>query len=296
VVHEPSDEIPYKWFSYVPSGLPRDSQVYILITGIHGQMANYDISAETSKSMLQERLRWPNINKFILLVPVIPREENQPAYPAAFDLVSFRTSNSFYKQADLKVNLMIDKLIADLNLDGYQVSSKVMVEGFSTGGMFAQRYALLHPDRVKAIAAGQCGGNFTLPETSYQNTKLKWPVGINNLFALSGIEFNQDAYKQVSQFIFIGDKDTGENYHTTVWIRLHPSFGTGNMWESVGQMEFLIKNFGETDPVRLQNEIDYLNSIGYENIEFKLYPGIDHTITNQMINDLMKFLVEHAKN
>ena len=294
IVHEPDDEISYRWYSYVPRGLDKNTLTYILITGLHGQMAIYEDVSNTSRIMLQERLLWPGIEQFILLVPVIPRYE-KPAYPVAFDLGSFRIDDDFYRRADLKVNLMIDQLIADLSSDGYLISNKVMIEGFSAGGMFAQRYALLQPGRVKAIAGGQCGGHFILPEASYQNTTLNWPVGINNLFPLSKIEFDRESYKQISQFIFIGDEDTGE-YTTTVWIRLHPEFGTGDMWEAVWQMEFLNITFGETDPIRLQNEIAYLNGIGYEKIEFKLYPGLGHEFTNLMIKDVMNFLIDHTKD
>lgn len=182
---------------------------------------------------------------------------------------------------------MIDELTADLKRDGYQVPDRVFVEGYSSGAMFAQRYALLHLPRVKAIAAGQCGGNFTLPESSYQGYTLNWPVGISNLQALAGLSFDQASYREIAQFIYIGDLDTGEGGSTIVWNR---DWGPQYMWESVDQLDFLKSHFGETDPVRLQNQIDYLNSIGYTNITFKLYEGVAHNFTGQMARDVMAFL------
>ena len=95
-------------------------------------------------------------------------------------------------------------------MDGYLVSSRIMIEGYSSGGMFAQRYALLHPERVKALTGGQCGGNFTLPMVMYGNQTLNWPVGVNNLDNLACIPFDLDAYRDINQFIYIGDLDTGE--------------------------------------------------------------------------------------
>jgi pimeloyl-ACP methyl ester carboxylesterase len=294
VLHGSTEEMIYSWYSYVPNNLSREKTIYILITGIYGGTYDYEESARTAKLMLQERLQWPYFDQFVLLVPVIPRKENPHSYPVAFGLNSFRERDTFFSRADLKVNLMIDELIDDLINDGYQMSPKVMIEGFSSGSMFAQRYALLHPDRVKAIAAGQCGGNFTLPEYEYEGNILNWPVGINNLGELAGIQFDQESYTEIAQFIYIGDLDTGEGDTTIVWNRLHPTWGAQYMWESVSQMEFLHNTFGETDPVRLQAEIDYLNKIGYENIEFKLYPGARHEITDQMIDDFMEFLSDVA--
>ena len=34
---------------------------------------------------------------------------------------------------------------------------------------------------------------------------------------------------------------------------------------------FLHNIFGDTDPVRIKNQVEYLNSLGYDNIEFRLY-------------------------
>jgi pimeloyl-ACP methyl ester carboxylesterase len=287
IEHAPTETILYKWFSYVPRGLDRDATAYILITGLHGNMSTYEEAAATAKLMLQDRLGWPYIDRFVLLVPVIPRRDTPHVYPVAFDVQNFREGDDFYSRADLKVNQMIDTLAGDLANDGYQVSDKVFIEGFSAGAMFAQRYALLHPSRVKAIAAGQCGGNFTLPESSYQGQTLNWPVGISNLEALTGLSFDQASYVRVAQFIYIGDQDTGEGGTTIVWNR---DWGPGYMWESVDQLDFLKSNFGETDPVRLKNQTDYLYSTGYRNITFRLYEGVAHSQTGQMVRDAMAFL------
>ena len=295
VEHEPTEEFIYKWYSYVPEGLSKDQTIYILVTGINGGTYDYEESAITVESMLKGRMTWPQIDRFVLLAPVIPRRESPHVYPVAFDLNSFHESDVFYNRSDIKVNAIIDLLLDTLREDGYQVSPKVMIEGFSSGGMFAQRYSLLHPERVKAIAAGHCGGNFTLPFSEFNSQLLTWPVGVNNLDALAGIEFDQDSYKNIHQYIFIGENDTGEGGTTIVWNRLHPTWGPQYMWESVSQMEFLHNNFGETDPIRLQNQVNYLNGVGFVNINFKMYPGVPHSITDQMIDDFMEFLAEQAK-
>lgn len=65
------------------------------------------------------------------------------------------------------------------------------------------------------------------------------------------------------------------------------------MWESNAQMEFLHNTFGETDPIRLENQVNYLNSIGFKNLEFKFYPGVPHKLTLEMLEDFINFLVEN---
>lgn len=227
-------------------------------------------------------------DEYILLVPAIPRKPEPHVYTAGFDLQSLLPSTDpFYRTADVKVNSMIDTITRELRSDGYDVASKVFIAGFSVGGMFGQRYTLLHPERVRAIAAGHCGGNFTLPESTYNGVELNWPVGVNNLESLVGYEFDRVSYTQVPQFIYIGDADT-EN--TIVWPR---SWGPKYMWQSVGQLDFLDETFGDTDPVRLANQIKYLNGLGYSNITFKLYAGVGHSNTDSMSRDVLAFFRAH---
>lgn len=270
ILHEADETIDYNWFTYVPSNLSKESPSYILVTGLHANISqDYDATTRESRKLAEDRIRWARTHEYILLVPVIPNITAH-RYSLAFDLPSFSNSTDpFYQRPDLRVNLMIDRLIRDLEADGYHVSEKVFVEGFSAGGMFAQRYALLHPERVQAIAAGQCGGALTLPESSYDGIQMNWPVGVNDFSSLVGYEFNREVYEQVHQFIYIGDQDTEA---TTLAVPRAPT-----LWRSQAQIVFLRNTFGETDPTRLENQVEYLNSLGYNNITFKLYAGVGHT-------------------
>ena len=288
IFHEADETIDYDWFTYVPENLDREGLNYILITSLHGNIhsPNYEDVTEESRKLTEWRLSWARNEGLILLVPIIPKYYEYQ--PVDFDLTCFYDSTDpFYRRPDLRVNLMIDSLIDALRADAYNVSEKVLIEGFSSGGMFAQRYALLHPERVQAIAAGQCGGTFTLPESSYDGGEMNWPVGINDFYSLVGYEFNRDAYMQVHQFIFIGDQDTEA---TTLWLP-----GSQKLWRSQAQIDFLKSTFGDTDPVRLENQVNYLNNLRYDNITFKMYAGVGHTYTDGMIDDLLAFFRAHRE-
>ena len=116
-------------------------------------------------------------------------------------IVTGEPIDSFDQRPDLKVNLMIDELIRMLRADGYNVDDKVFIHDFSAGAMFAQRYCLLHPERVHAIAAGSCDGSLTVPGSNYNGTDMDWAVGINDFQSLLGYSFNMSDYQQVPQFI-----------------------------------------------------------------------------------------------
>ena len=160
----------------------------------------------------------------------------------------------------------------------------MLIEGFSAGAMFAQRYCLLHPERVQAIAAGQCGGSLTVPADNYNGTDMDWPVGINDFQHLTGSGFNLNEYQQIPQFIYIGDQDTKSS--TVYW-----TFDAGGIFTQ-SQIDFLNKSFGDSDPVRLENQCNYMTEIGC-NIEFKLYPGVGHQYTSGMVDDIFKFFAQH---
>ena len=288
VSHEPNQEIVYHWFSYVPISINKKEINFILIAGQNGNIGSDDYSQliQETRKLLEYRLDLAEQFKYIILTPVIPRSgTNWEIYSVALDRESLLSSNEFLRRPDLKVNLMIDEFIKTLRADGYNVHDKVFIEGFSAGAMFAQRYCQLHPERVQAIAAGQCGGSATIPAEKHNGIDMNWPVGVNDFESLVGYAFNFDTYKQVPQFLYIGDKDS-----------VNSTVSTGNYGLFTDeQRNFLNATFGDTDPVRLQNQCDYMKELGC-NVQFKLYQGVGHQYTSDIVNDYLNFFNSYKKS
>jgi len=284
--HQADDSIAYNWFSYVPRSIDRSQPIYIWISGIHGNFVtdDYNQMTEESRGQAECRTQQAEEHQYILLVPVIPRPQTNNVYVVSIPHYIFLDETpTFLQRPDDKVNLMIDKLINNLRLDGYDVKDKVFIDGFSAGAMFTQRYALLHPERVQALAAGSPGGAMTLPESTYGTIQMMWPVGVSDFSTLAGYEFDMESYKQVPQYIYIGDQDT---HNSTLW-------GTGEIWRTQAQIDFLNSTFGSTDPVRLQNQVAYLNNLGYSNITFRLYLGVGHQFAAIPLDDIFEFFNNH---
>ena len=282
IFHEADEEIAYDWFSYIPNSLNLSEKNYIWITGLHGNLItdDYQQIVDETRSQIEWRTRLAEKYKLVIITPVIPRPETNNVYVVSIPHYVFLSDTpSFLQRPDEKLNLMIDVLLQELRDEGVMMHDKVFIDGFSAGGMFAQRYALLQPDRVQAMAAGQCGGAITLPVADYDSEKLQWPVGISDYSLLLGRDFDFESYKKIPQFIYIGDLD---NNNSTLW-------GTGEMWRTQEQLDFLNNTFGDTDPIRIQNEVAYLNGNGFSNIRFKMYPNVPHQMTEQSINDVMSF-------
>lgn len=278
-LHEADETIPYNWFSYVPLSANKLRTNYIVVIAEGGNF-NYDDNTEAVRSIIQGKANLPQAQGFILLGASIPRSQPSDIYAVAFDKKCFlESTDPFYQRPDLKINMMIDQLIIDLIEEGYNVHDKVFLEGFSNEAMFAQRYCLLHPERVQAIAAGQCGGYLTLPVGTYLETPLEWAIGVNDFKGLVAYSFNQEVYEQVPQFIYIGDQDN---------LNSHFNPNPSGFWTQE-QIDFINNIFGNTDPIRIENECNYMTEIGC-NIQFKLYPGVGHEITSEMNDDVWTFL------
>lgn len=252
--------------------------IYFLILFANADMSgNYNLAIGNMEGCIRGNTHWAEVHKLILLTPVIPRDINKPIYAVAFDKRVFTKVDPFFQRPDLEEVKMIDILKKDLEKGKIVVRDKVFIEGFSAGGMFAQRFSLLHPELVKAIATGQSGGALTLPIEEYKKRKMDWPLGIYGFEQLTGKPFNIDAYRDISQFIYIGSDD---NSNSTV-------FYGNEIWNN-SQVNTL-KQFGNTDPDRLNSQVSYLNSFGFNNIHFKLYPGYWHIQYQDQIADIYNF-------
>lgn len=283
--HDPDTNIKYTWFSFIPRSIRLGvdgNPVQILLVCANATMSDeYESAIQEMYGCIQGRSEWAEKYGYVLITPVIPRDLQTPIYAVAFDKRVFTNVDIFFQRPDLEVVKMIEVMKEALINSEVEVKEKIFIEGFSAGGMFAQRFALLHPEMVQAIAVGQCGGALTLPVEEYNGVSMDWPLGIRDFSDLTGSPFNLEAYRQIAQYIYIGGKD---NSNSTVHY--------GNEIWSDSQVDVL-NLFGDTDPKRIQTQVEYMNSLGFTNIQFALYPGYKHEYHDDQIADLFAFFEEN---
>jgi hypothetical protein len=284
-LHPADETIIYNWFSYVPNSILK-SELSLILVSVYGGLFDYAENTEAVRSYTENITNFAESYKLILLTPSIPRT-NTPTdiYSIAFDRQCFsNTVDPMYFRPDLKLNQMISSLTDELKKDGYLVNEKVFVEGFSAGGMFAQRYALIHPTRVQALAAGQCGGSLTMPISQYNENRLNWAIGLSDFPELAGVGFNNFVYRQIPQYIYIGEKDTNNSH----FIANPDGFATQE------EIDLINGIFGNTDPVRVESMANFMVNIGC-NVTFKLYENTGHEImpwnTPHIYADIYSFLI-----
>jgi hypothetical protein len=120
---------------------------------------------------------------------------------------SLLDARSLLDRLDLQLLAMIDDARAAFDLAGY--STKSLLFGFSASGQFVNRFTLLHPEAVRLAISGGCGG-ISVPLPEKNGRLLEYPLGTADYRAITGRDFDVDAYTAVGQFLFVGDTDTND--------------------------------------------------------------------------------------
>lgn len=223
-----------------------------------------------------------------LLVPVFPRPMNPAApepgglYVHALDRYSLSDQWAGLQRIDLQLVAMVDDALERLCARGTAVDDRVFMMGFSASGAFTSRFAALHPGRVKAVAPGSPGGWPCAPVSSWQGVPLPYPFGVQDVPALTGDPFDLDRFKQVAFYIYVGGIDTndavdfrglpGDTQNLIKQLLNYPADGLlANRWPLAEAM---------------------FASVGAR-ASFVVYPGIGHSITNEMYDDLLDFFTQN---
>ncbi len=124
--------------------------------------------------------------------------------------LALTTADNSKKRADLQLIAMIKDAQSQLAANNIKTADKVFLSGYSASAKFAQRFAIIHPDMVRALAAGGIAGTTVLPFVKYDGTSLRYPVGIFDFKELTGKEFVLETYKKVDQYLYMGGIDTND--------------------------------------------------------------------------------------
>lgn len=199
----------------------------------------------------------------VLLVPAFVRPaKDWKVYTHALDRDALTTKDEILKRHDLQLISMIEAARESLRKQGIETEERVLLQGFSASGMFANRFTALHPDRVFAVAAGAPGGWPIAPIATDGDLKLPYPAGIEDLESLTGKPFDLESYRKVSQLIYMGDQDDNDSL----------DFEDG--WEKEAAAP-LQKQFGET-PIDRWKHAERLYAESGANAKFVVVKGEGH--------------------
>lgn len=210
-----------------------------------------------------ERHQIANELEVVLLVPAFIRPgEEWWIYSHALDRDTLTTKRVDVGRPDLQLLAMVDATRSRLNTVGILTDDKFLIQGFSASGMFANRFAVLHPERVKAVTTGSPGGWPILPVAEHVGVRLNYPIGIADLETMTGKPFDIETFRQVPQLIYMGSVDNND------------SLDFSDSWEAENA-QIVNELFGDT-PIKRWDMAKDLHASVSTNIEFLLVDGVGH--------------------
>lgn len=274
----------HDYILFVPKGTPLKKNIFLLVepnnTGktsdrieVHKQYAIDLASVRSVGNNVSTELKIP------LLVPVFPRPAAQPLmYTHALDRDIMLERAPLLTRIDLQLIEMInDARDILLSLD-ILVDTKFFMNGFSASATFTNRFSLIHPDKIKALAIGGFNGKLMLPQNEINNIKLDYPIGTNDFKKITGDNFNIEAFRKIPQFIYMGKSDENDA------VQFDDAYNDN-------ERKIINDNIGSNVQERyLECQKIYLKNNFYAT--FKTYENVGHWTTSAVNLDVIKFFLK----
>lgn len=282
----------YPYFLFVPDDASQESEISLVVESNNSGFLDDDLKAHIEKAE-----RTANIDYYMgnyvarklnlpLLVPVFPRfESDSHLYTHSLDRDIVLKQDEHLKRIDLQLLNMVEDARKRLEEMGYKTDDEFLMTGFSASGTFANRFSLIHPEKVKALAAGGLNGLLMLPEKEMKGKELIYPVGTYDFDALFGKSFNPGAFRSTPQFLFMGELDENDA------IPYSDAFD-----ESERQIIYQLLG-EEMLPQRWEASNMIYDSLGVD-AAIKTYEGIGHEHPEPVKNEIVNFfreVLEHSK-
>jgi pimeloyl-ACP methyl ester carboxylesterase len=282
---EPDPKAGFHWpyHLHLPTKL-RDGPVTLLVVPNNTGSPDDDFAVhEKAAVRLVERSRTASDPLGVgLLVPVFPRPKTGwQTYTQALDRDALLTKDEKTRRLDKQLVAMIDHALAKVRADGKKADDKVLLFGFSASGMFVNRFAFLHPERVRAAAIGSPGGWPLAPVAKVKQKELRYPIGVGDFETVTGKPLDTKTLARVPLFFFMGDQDANDS------VIFRDSYDEPDE-------KLIAELFGKT-PVERWPAAERLYKETLPRATFKLYPGVAHRITKEMAADVRAFFEKHLK-
>lgn len=208
----------FPYYLYVPENCANtDTLVHLIIEPNNSGFVDDDLAPHSEKArriatkdfyignFIARRLHYP------LLVPVFPRSEsNWQVYTHALDRDAMTLKGTAEERIDHQLIKMAKDAQGKLMEMGIKSGEQYILTGFSASGTFVNRFTLLHPQLVLAVAAGGLNGVLMLPYTEKKGFSLKYPVGVGDYAEFSDSPFQLNTFCDIPQFYFMGALDTND--------------------------------------------------------------------------------------
>ena len=283
VSESPTEGFNFPYYLLIPQGVNLNKSIYLLVepnnTGVGSNFVSLDRNTKDaietcSASSVARKLKIP------LLMPVFPRPGGT-LYTHALDRETLLIRDGDLKRIDLQLIKMVAHAQKLLRHNKMKVNEKIFMNGFSASGTFTNRFAILHPTLVRAVATGGINSIPTFPTDRWDDVNLRYPVGIADVKEIADINLDKVAYKSVSQYIYMGAIDDNDT------LPYRDAYDEADAE--------LVKNL---IGVKMMPDRWHLSQSIYKALgipaQFVTYNDTGHEIKDEMIGDIIAFFEANA--
>ncbi len=278
---DPARGFNFPCYLFVPAAIKKDRTNYLFVETNNTGTATDDFEVHREKALRLAKRSYPNrIARKLrvpLLVPVFPRPRGDwQVYTHALDRDCLETNEGELRRLDLQLLAMIDYALELLRTNEFQMHDKILMHGFSASAKFCNRFAFLHPKRVKAAAAGGVNGLPTLPISERNGRKLPFPIGIADVETFTGRPFDEQAHRRVAQYVYMGYFDRND------------TLPSRDAWRE-NEAEIIREALAEK---MMPDRWELSQAVYREKLpraQCVTYNGVGHAIKDEMLNDVVKF-------
>ncbi|MBO4675819.1 MAG: hypothetical protein J5601_07040 [Elusimicrobiaceae bacterium] len=137
-----------------------------------------------------------------MLVPLIMNGKS-PLHGHQLNREVFKLSQGPFAHLDRQVLAMLKDVRLQLKKMGIHTKKKYLLAGFSTPGVFAWNWAMLHPTKVLAVVVGG-HQNPALPLEKINGIDLIFPVGVYDFKRYTGKKFNKKEWQKIPILLVSG--------------------------------------------------------------------------------------------
>ncbi len=277
----------FEYLVYLPIGLKSQTENYLMVetnnSGLndsiefHERGARHAASKSGVANYVSKKLQIP------LLIPIFPRSEtNWLYYTHALDRDVILSKNSAIERLDLQLLAMIEDAKNQLAQQGYPLKEKFFMTGFSASGTFANRFSILHPEKLKATASGGINAIPILPVSEIDGQTLNYPLGIADVPQITGKPVNLEDFKKLPKMLYMGALDDNDAV----------AFDDGYSKED---REIVYRLMGKKlVPQRWQFVGDVYVKSGVQ-VDLRTYPNIGHGTDLKINDDLVEFFRKYSE-
>lgn len=218
----------------------------------------------------------------IIVVPLIPSYKDAPYFQQlskeCFDLPK---DDLLYRVDEQIVRMITKTKNMVLNEFGINLDNKIFLNGYSSSGVFAQRFSLLYPEVIDAVCIGGASGSIPVPSDD-----LNYPLGVKDYEELTGKKFNFEQYKDIKFRYYVGEYETVKKSNSRCDedgrnAPMHDmSYFARSVPVEVGKKQREL--FGKDMFERANRTIQVLKSLGL-NIEHHIIKGRGHNNYNDVV-------------